>query len=93
MFKYRSVPKAMFARYVGQGERLNAAQSTRIARLADIWSSARKIWRTDERARDFLLRPHPLLKARRPLDVALENEFGGRLVRDMLGRLEYGTAV
>jgi putative toxin-antitoxin system antitoxin component (TIGR02293 family) len=89
-FKYRIVPKATLARYT---VRLNATQSTRVARLAGVWALARKVWRSDEEARDFLFRPHQLLEGRRPIDVAIENELGGELVRDTLGRLEYGSAV
>ena len=28
-----------------------------------------------------------------PIDLVLENEIGGELVRDVLGRLEHGSAV
>ena len=63
-----------------------------MARLAAIWTVARKIWGSDEEARDFLFRAHQLLDGRRPIDVAIENELGGELVRDVLGRLQYGSA-
>lgn len=89
-FKYRLVPKATLARYA---TRLNAAQSMRIARIASIWTEARRVWGSDEETRDFLFRPHQLLEGRRPIDVAIENELGGQLVQDILGRLEYGSAV
>ena len=89
-FKFRIVPKATLARY---STRLNGAQSMRIARLASVWAAARKVWGSDEETRDFLFRPHQLLEGRRPIDVAIENELGGELVRDILGRLEYGSAV
>jgi len=88
-FKYRIVPKATLARY---SVRLNATQSSLLARLAAIWTLARKIWGSDEEARDFLFRAHQLLDGRRPIDVAIENELGGELVRDVLGRLQYGSA-
>lgn len=89
LLHYRIVPKATLARYA---VRLNAAQSTRVARLADIWALARKVWGSDAETRDFLFRPHQLLEGRRPIDVAIENELGGQLVRDLLGRLQYGSA-
>lgn len=89
-FRYRLVPKATLARYA---TRLNAAQSMRIARIANIWTAARKVWESDEETRDFLFRPHQLLEGRRPIDVAIENELGGQLVQDILGQLEYGSAV
>jgi len=89
-FKYRLVPKATLARYA---VRLNSMQSNRIARVARLWAFARRIWGSDERTRDFLFQPHQLLNGRPPIDVAIENEIGAELVRDILGRLEFGSAV
>lgn len=88
-FKYKIVPKATLARY---GQRLNSMQSSKVARLAGVWTSARNVWGSDQAARDFLFRPHQLLDGRRPIDVAIENELGGELVRNILGRLEFGSA-
>lgn len=92
-FKYRIVPKATLARAKTGSARLSANQSMLIVRLAKIWSMALDVWGTDEAARSFLMRPHQLLDGRRPLDVALESELGGELVREILGRLQYGSAV
>jgi putative toxin-antitoxin system antitoxin component (TIGR02293 family) len=91
-FKYRIVPKASLARRKA-GRRLSAAQSAIVARLASVWTQAARIWKSEGAARDFLYREHPLLGGRRPIDVALENEIGAELVRGVLGRLEYGSAV
>jgi putative toxin-antitoxin system antitoxin component (TIGR02293 family) len=91
-FKYRIVPKATLAG-ASYGVRLNAAQRTRIARLAAIRAQIRKVWGSDQEARDFLFRPHQLLAGRRPIDVAIGTELGGELVRDLLGRLEHGATV
>jgi putative toxin-antitoxin system antitoxin component (TIGR02293 family) len=92
-FKYRIVPKATLARTKSRAARLSSTQSTIIARLAKIWSLARAIWGSDEAARSFLLRQHQLLDGRRPIDVAIENELGAELVREILGRLQNGSAV
>lgn len=91
-FKYRIVPKASLARS-RNAKRLSAAHSVVVARLAAIWSTALRIWKSDDAARAFLHRRHPLLAGRRPLDLVLENEMGAELVRSVLGRLEYGSAV
>jgi putative toxin-antitoxin system antitoxin component (TIGR02293 family) len=91
-FKYRIVPKASLARRKA-GRRLSAAQSVIVARLASVWTQAARIWKSEDAARDFLYRKHPLLGARRPIDVVLENEIGAELVRGVLGRLEHGSAV
>lgn len=92
-FKYRIVPKATLARAKSGSSRLSSAQSTLIARLAKIWALARATWGSDEATRNFLLRQHQLLEGRRPIDVAIENELGGELVREILGRLQNGSAV
>jgi putative toxin-antitoxin system antitoxin component (TIGR02293 family) len=91
-FKYRIVPKASLARS-RTSKRLSAAQSVAVTRLAAIWSQALRVWKSEAAARDFLNRDHPLLAQRRPIDLVLENEIGAGLVRDVLGRLEYGSAV
>jgi putative toxin-antitoxin system antitoxin component (TIGR02293 family) len=92
-FKYRIVPKATLARAKSRAARLSSTQSTVIVRLAKIWSLATTVWGSDEAARNFLLRPHQLLDGRRPIDVAIENELGAELVREILGRLQNGSAV
>jgi putative toxin-antitoxin system antitoxin component (TIGR02293 family) len=92
-FKYRIVPKATLARAKNRAALLSPTQSTVIVRLAKIWSLARMVWGSDEAARNFLLRQHQLLDGRRPIDVAIENELGAELVREILGRLQNGSAV
>jgi putative toxin-antitoxin system antitoxin component (TIGR02293 family) len=92
-FKYRIVPKATLARIKQHRHRLNASQGSLVARLADVWSLSRKVWGSDQEARDFLFRPHQILAGRRPIEVAMANEIGAQLVRDILGRLQHGSAV
>ena len=89
-FKYKLVPKATFARR--KGKRLTPAHSERIARYARLWATALNVWKSEEEARDFLWRSHPLLEGRRPIHLAA-TEIGARLVEDVLGGLEHGTAV
>jgi putative toxin-antitoxin system antitoxin component (TIGR02293 family) len=92
-FKYKIVPKATLARAKSRAARLSPTQSTVIVRLAKIWSLARTVWGSDDAARSFLLRQHQLLDGRRPIDVAIENELGAELIREILGRLQNGSAV
>ena len=91
-FKYRIVSKASLARCKSSG-RLSPNHSVVVTRLAAIWAAALRIWKTEENVRGFLSRPHPQLDGRRPVDLVLENEIGADLVRSILGRLEYGSAV
>jgi putative toxin-antitoxin system antitoxin component (TIGR02293 family) len=107
-FVYRIVPKATWARrrrtlaavvthemihvaHHGAGS-LSSDESAKVARLAEVWALARQVWGSDEEARAFLFRPHPMLESQRPIDVVLSNEFGRPLVEGILGRLQYGSA-
>ena len=58
-----------------------------------MWAQAVRIWKSEEAARSFLGRPHPVLRSRKPIDLVLENEIEADLVRGVLGRLENGSAV
>ncbi len=91
-FCYRIVPKATYARCKVSG-RLSKAQGERVTRLAAVWNDALSVWKTDDAVRAFLYRAHPLLDNRPPVDIALDSEPGAQLVRDILGRLEHGSAV
>lgn len=90
-FKYRLIPKATLARK-RSGSLLSQDQSEKLARLARIWAFAREIWGGDDETRDFLFRPHAMLEDRRPIDVVIAGETGAELVRDILGRLQFGSA-
>ena len=90
-FKYRIVPKATYVRRK-RSRRLSAGESADVARLARVWSFAKEVWGSEEEARAFLFRPHPMLEDRRPVDVMMTNDIGARLVEDMLGGLAYGSA-
>lgn len=72
--------------------RLSRGESERVARLARLWRMAREVWGSDEAARQFLSEPHMLLRRRRPIELASQTEIGARMVEDILGRLQFGTA-
>jgi putative toxin-antitoxin system antitoxin component (TIGR02293 family) len=91
-FRYRIVPRATLARTKAK-RRLSKTQGELVARLAEVWTDAIRVWKSETAARGFLNRKHPLLEDNRPVDLALRSEIGARLVREVLGRLEHGTAV
>lgn len=92
-FKYLIVPKATLARRKKKEQgKLSIDESDRLVRLVKVWMFAREVWGSDEDARAFLFRPHPMLEGRKPIDVALRTDLGARLVEDILGRLKYGSA-
>ncbi len=93
-FRHRFVPRATLARRKSsETPRLSAGQSDRLARIASIWAHALSVWKGEDPARAFLFRPHPMLEGRRPIDAALGTELGAELVEQILGGLEYGSAV
>jgi putative toxin-antitoxin system antitoxin component (TIGR02293 family) len=91
-FKYRLVPKATYERRKRSGLQLSSNEGMRVARVARIWNLALDVWQSEDEARDFLFRRHPMLEDRRPIDVVLQNEIGAELVLDILASLKYGSA-
>lgn len=61
-------------------------------RVQTTWLLAVEVWGDEATAVEFLRRRHAMLHDRKPIDVALESDEGAKLVRDILGRLKYGTA-
>lgn len=90
-FKYRLIAKATFERRK-TSRRLSSEEGMRLARLARVWSFALDVWRDEDEARAFLFRPHPMIEDRRPIDIAIQTEFGAEMVLDILGGLRYGSA-
>jgi putative toxin-antitoxin system antitoxin component (TIGR02293 family) len=90
-FKYRLVPKATYERRKA-AHRLSSEEGMRLARLARVWSLAVDVWGSEEDAREFLFRPHPMIEDQRPIEVVIRNEFGAEMVVDILSRLKYGSA-
>ncbi len=91
VFQYRFVPKPTLARRV-KSKRLSSEESSKVVRVARVWALAVEAWGSDERAREFLNRPHPMLDGAIPMDTVFATEVGAREVEDILGRLQYGTA-
>jgi|SRR5919205_3324324 putative toxin-antitoxin system antitoxin component (TIGR02293 family) len=89
-FRDGIIPKATRARR--RSHRLTPEQSAKVARLDKIWARAHEVWKDDERTREFLFRPHPMLDGRQPAEVALSTDMGADVVDQILGRLEFGSA-
>ena len=89
---YLIVPKATLTRRLSKRQRLTADESSRLARAAKTWTHALAIWKAPEAAREFLLRPHPMLDGRRPIEMAITTDVGADVVDQLLGRLEHGSA-
>ena len=91
-FKFRIVSRSSLTRRKNDHKPLTADESNRLARLANVWTLAEKVWQDIEEARAFLFRRHPMLQGRKPIDLVIESELGADLVKDILGGLLYGTA-
>jgi putative toxin-antitoxin system antitoxin component (TIGR02293 family) len=93
-FKYRIIAKATLdRRRKSPAKRLTSDEGDRIARIAKVFSFALEVYHTDEKAREFLARPHPMLEGQTPLDIALAGSPGADLVINLLGRAAYGGGV
>ena len=90
-FRFQIIPKATLTRRT-KSKRLSPGESEVVARLARVWETAVEVYQCEGTARRFLHQPHPLLEGRSPISVALATGAGARLVEDILGRLQYGSA-
>ena len=90
-FRFQIIPKATLTRRI-KSERLSPSESEVVARLARVWETAVEVYQNEGTARRFLHQLHPLLEGRSPISVALATSAGARLVEDILGRLQYGSA-
>jgi putative toxin-antitoxin system antitoxin component (TIGR02293 family) len=82
----RIVPEATFKR---RRHRLSAAESERTERIARVTANAEYVWADRDDARRFLTTPHPALRGRSPLDMAM-TELGARQVEEVLGKIFHG---
>jgi putative toxin-antitoxin system antitoxin component (TIGR02293 family) len=82
---YRVVPEATYKRRT----RLSPQESGRTERLARVIASAEYAWDTQADAREWLMRPHPELGGKTPIEAA-STELGAPQVEEILDRLFYG---
>lgn len=87
-FRNRVIPRATYQRK----ETLESPFSDRVERLARVFAMARATWGDDEKARRFLLSPHPELEGNTPIEVAL-TEVGARRVEAVMERGIHGLPV
>lgn len=90
---HRFVPKATLERRRRDKKPLTAQEGDKVARVAKVAAFAFNIFKDEDKARDFLTRPHTMLENKTPLDVALSTGAGADAVMNVLGRAAYGGAV
>lgn len=88
------IPKTTYYRIKDRKKPLSRDQSERVFALSKVFSETLRHYHDDrESASMFLMRSHPLLGGRSPLDVARESNAGADLVLKLLGQAEAGVAV
>jgi putative toxin-antitoxin system antitoxin component (TIGR02293 family) len=88
-FKHRIVPKATLERRRRAKRPLTSEEGDRVARLAKVFAMANSVFRDEGKVRDFLGRPHTMLKGRSPVEVALATGPGADAVVNLIGRAAY----
>jgi putative toxin-antitoxin system antitoxin component (TIGR02293 family) len=76
-------------RRIAKNERLSAAESDRLVRLARVIAMAMDTLEGSAKASSWLQRPNMVLDGQRPLDL-LDTDAGVRSVEEVLLRIEYG---
>jgi putative toxin-antitoxin system antitoxin component (TIGR02293 family) len=85
---YRVVPEATFKRRT----RLSPEESGKTERLARVIAFAEHVWDDRDDAREWLMKPHPELGGKAPVEAAL-TELGARQSEEILDKLFFGLPV
>jgi putative toxin-antitoxin system antitoxin component (TIGR02293 family) len=87
---YRIVaPRRTLARRKEKNERLSVVESDRVLRLKSVIEFAEAVFGDAEKAHHWLREPCRALDKSIPIEL-LETEAGANLVRDEIGRIQYG---
>jgi putative toxin-antitoxin system antitoxin component (TIGR02293 family) len=88
------IPKSTFHRRVKNMQPLTKEESEKILAVAKVFVQLLRQYHGDSKlAAHFLLREHPMLGGRTPIDVAKESTAGADLVLKLLAQAEAGVAV
>jgi putative toxin-antitoxin system antitoxin component (TIGR02293 family) len=60
--------------------------------MLEVYNAALDVWKTQEAAKDFLTRPHPMLDGKTPLTRCMQSKKGHTEVLSIIGRLKHGSA-
>jgi putative toxin-antitoxin system antitoxin component (TIGR02293 family) len=88
---YEVVPRSTLNRKLSDKSPLPIQYSEKLERLARIYAFALEVWESEEDAREFMSKSHPMLDNRTPF-AACMTELGARQVEQILGRLLFGSA-
>ena len=91
---YDLIPKTTYYRIKDKKQHLNKDQSEMIFALSKVFSETLRHYHdSQELAATFLMRKHPLLGGRSPLEVSRESTVGAELVLKILDSAEASVAV
>ncbi len=90
-YYYEVVPRSTLNRKLSDGTPLPLQYSERVERLARIYAFALEVWDSEEDAREFMAKKHPMLDDRTPFEASM-TDLGARQVEQILGRLLFGSA-
>jgi putative toxin-antitoxin system antitoxin component (TIGR02293 family) len=91
---YDVIPKTTYYRIKDKKKPLSREQSEKVFALSKVFSETLRHYHDDqESASMFLMRDHPLLGGRSPLNVARESTAGADLVLKLLDQAEASVAV
>ena len=88
---YEVVPRSTLNRKLSDGSPLPLQYSEKLERLARIYAFALEVWDSEEDAREFMTKKHPILDDRTPFEASM-TDLGARQVEQVLGRLMFGSA-
>lgn len=83
------VTRRTLERRVREQHRFNAVEADRAFRLVHIFDLARQTLGDDERARGWLLEPHPALGGLAPVE-AMANSYDAERIEELLLQIEHG---
>ena len=90
--EYLDIDRGTPARQAARGQPLPRHASEGVLRLLEIEQLAHDSFETEDEARDWLKRPHPMLDGETPLQAA-GTSFGADEVRSILVAIRYGGVV
>jgi putative toxin-antitoxin system antitoxin component (TIGR02293 family) len=92
IYKRHIIPDATWKRRQVNNERLSVSESEKAERLARVFAAAEFVLEDRNEAQQWLVRRHPELENKAPVEVA-QTEIGARRVEEVLSRLLYGLPV
>jgi putative toxin-antitoxin system antitoxin component (TIGR02293 family) len=87
------IPKSTYHRRLKENKALSKDESEKILALSKVFAEVLRLYHGETNlAAHFLLRPHPMLGNRPPIELAKESSAGADLVLKLLAKADAGVA-